>query len=178
MLTEMRFHIPPSELAGEDTVEAFKDAVMKKASVVTTSGDAIAIFREIHCLSPRGRYDIKIFPTYLHLHGKTFDYKIAASSVMRLFLLPHKDQRQTYFVVNVDPPIKQGQTRYHYLVFNFKQARIFNRVSVFVFEIEVLSGVHKTSLVPKIEMPLMQRPLMPLRQYKNCDSFQTFRSQN
>jgi structure-specific recognition protein 1 len=56
---------------------------MKKASVVTTSGDAIAIFREIKSLSPHGRYEIKVFPTYIHLHGKTFDYKIAASSVMR-----------------------------------------------------------------------------------------------
>jgi len=122
MLTEMRFHIPASELAGDqDPVEAFKDAVMKRASVVTTSGDAIAIFSQIVCLSPRGRYDIKIFPSYLHLHGKTFDYKIPASSIMRLFLLPHKDQRQTHFVVNVDPPIKQGQTRYHYLVFLFKE---------------------------------------------------------
>ncbi len=62
-----------------------------------------------------------MFPTYIHLHGKTFDYKINTQSVMRLFLLPHKDQRQTYLVVNVDPPVKQGQTRYHYLVFNFKQ---------------------------------------------------------
>ena len=25
-----------------------------------------------------------------------------------------------FFCVNLDPPIKQGQTRYHYLVFNFK----------------------------------------------------------
>merc|ERR1719342_538485 len=40
---------------------------------------------------------------------------------MRLFLLPHKDQRQMYFCVNLDPPIKQGQTRYHYLVFSFMQ---------------------------------------------------------
>ena len=62
----------------------------------------------------------KVFPTFFHLHGKTFDYKISLSNVMRLFMLPHKDQRQMHFVVNVDPPIKQGQTRYHYLVFNFK----------------------------------------------------------
>lgn len=119
-LSEMRFHIPGSELAGEDPVADFRDKVMSKASVVVTSGDAIAIFREISCLSPRGRYDIKIFPNFIHLHGKTFDYKIPASSVIRLFLLPHKDQRQMHFAVNLDPPIKQGQTRYHFLVFNFK----------------------------------------------------------
>ena len=26
-----------------------------------------------------------------------------------------------FFCVNLDPPIKQGQTRYHYLVFSFMQ---------------------------------------------------------
>jgi len=122
-LAEMRFHIPSTELSGDvDPAEAFRDHVVKKANIVTTStGDAIAIFREIHCLAPRGRYDIKMYPTFIHLHGKTFDYKIPTGTVMRLFLLPHKDQRQMFFCVNLDPPIKQGQTRYHYLVFSFMQ---------------------------------------------------------
>ena len=48
----------------------------------------------------RGRYDIKIYPTFLQLHGKTFDYKIAFTSILRLFLLPHRDNRQMYFVVS------------------------------------------------------------------------------
>lgn len=67
----------------------------------------------------RGRYDIKVFQTFFQLHGKTFDYKIPMSTVLRLFLLPHKDTRQMFFVVSLDPPIKQGQTRYHYLVLLF-----------------------------------------------------------
>jgi len=125
-LSEMRFHIPATlageDGEGEDPAEAFKDHVVKKANIATTStGDAIAIFREITSLSPRGRYDIKMYPTFIHLHGKTFDYKIPTGTVMRLFLLPHKDQRQMFFCVNLDPPIKQGQTRYHYLVFSFMQ---------------------------------------------------------
>lgn len=52
-LMEIRFHIPTSELAGDDPVEAFHSQVMQKASVISVSGDAIAIFREIHCLTPR-----------------------------------------------------------------------------------------------------------------------------
>lgn len=91
-----------------------------------------------------GRYDIKIFQSFFQLHGKTFDYKIPMSTVLRLFLLPHKDGRQMYFVVSasisitliinifvkyffctmqvsLDPPIKQGQTRYHFLVILFNQ---------------------------------------------------------
>merc|ERR1711936_1105830 len=60
-------------------------------------------------LSPRGRYDIKMYPNFIHLHGKTFDYKIPVGTVMRLFLLPHKDQRQMFFSVNLDPPFKQDE---------------------------------------------------------------------
>uniref|UniRef100_A0AAG5DMT2 FACT complex subunit SSRP1 n=1 Tax=Anopheles atroparvus TaxID=41427 RepID=A0AAG5DMT2_ANOAO len=119
-LMEMRFHIPTSESADTDPVEAFQENVMKQASVISVSGDAIAIFREIHCLTPRGRYDIKVFQSFFQLHGKTYDFKIPTSSVLRLFLLPHKDNRQMFFVISLDPPIKQGQTRYHFLVTLFQ----------------------------------------------------------
>ncbi|XP_064111403.1 FACT complex subunit Ssrp1-like [Macrobrachium nipponense] len=118
-LVEMRFHIPSSELAGEDPVESFQQRVMAKASVITATGDALAIFREVQCLTPRGRYDIKVYPSFIQLHGKTFDFKIPIQTVLRLFLLPHMDQRQHFFVVSLDPPIKQGQTRYPYLILLF-----------------------------------------------------------
>jgi len=122
-LSELRFHIPTQELAGdEDPIESFKEQVLAKANIVTaTGGKVMASFKEISSLSPRGRYDIKFYPTFFHLHGKTFDYKIPVTTVIRLFLLPHKDQRQVFFCVNLDPPIKQGQTRYHYLVLTFLQ---------------------------------------------------------
>lgn len=51
---EMRFHIPTSEMAGDlDPVDSFHQQVMTKASVISVSGDAIAIFRELQCLTPR-----------------------------------------------------------------------------------------------------------------------------
>lgn len=50
---EMRFFIPSNEAAGDDPVESFQKQVMNKASVISVSGDAIAIFREIQCLTPR-----------------------------------------------------------------------------------------------------------------------------
>ncbi|KAG8125399.1 hypothetical protein E2320_020703 [Naja naja] len=92
-----------------------------EVSLMEATGDAICIFRELQCLTPRGRYDIRIYPTFLHLHGKTFDYKIPYTTVLRLFLLPHKDQRQMFFVISLDPPIKQGQTRYHFLILLFSK---------------------------------------------------------
>ncbi|KAI5707179.1 hypothetical protein M8J76_000991 [Diaphorina citri] len=121
-LIEMRFYIPTNEIAGDtDPVEAFKDSVMNQASVINATGDAIAVFNEIQCLTPRGRYDIKIFNSFFQLHGKTFDYKIPISTVLRMFTLPHKDGRQNFFVISLDPPIKQGQTRYHFLTLLFNQ---------------------------------------------------------
>ncbi|OWK17766.1 SSRP1 [Cervus elaphus hippelaphus] len=120
-LMEVRFYVPPTQEDGVDPVEAFAQNVLSKADVIQATGDAICIFRELQWLTPRGRYDIRIYPTFLHLHGKTFDYKIPYTTVLRLFLLPHKDQRQMFFVISLDPPIKQGQTRYHFLILLFSK---------------------------------------------------------
>lgn len=60
-----------------------------------------------------------MYATFLQLHGKTFDYKIPYNDILRLFSLPHKDRKSEYFVLHVDPPIKQGQTRYHFLICTF-----------------------------------------------------------
>jgi structure-specific recognition protein 1 len=118
-LMEMRFHIPTVD--GVDPVQAFVEQVLEKASIIQATGESIATFKELQCLTPRGRYDIKIFPTFIQLHGKTFDYKIPITSVLRLFQLPHKDSRQVFFVMSLDPPIKQGQTRYHFLILLFNK---------------------------------------------------------
>nr|XP_040030473.1 FACT complex subunit SSRP1a isoform X1 [Gasterosteus aculeatus aculeatus]XP_040030474.1 FACT complex subunit SSRP1a isoform X1 [Gasterosteus aculeatus aculeatus] len=121
-LMEVRFYVPPSQTdERQDPVEAFAENVLSKADVIQATGDAVCIFKELQCLTPRGRYDIRIYPTFLHLHGKTFDYKIPYTTVLRLFLLPHKDQRQMFFVISLDPPIKQGQTRYHFLILLFSK---------------------------------------------------------
>lgn len=36
-----------------------------------------------------------------------------------MFLLPHKDQRHMFLVLHINPPIRQGQTRYPFLVLEF-----------------------------------------------------------
>ncbi|XP_041930341.1 FACT complex subunit SSRP1a isoform X2 [Alosa sapidissima] len=119
-LMEVRFYVPPGTAdEGADPVEAFAQNVLSKADVIQATGDAVCIFKELQCLTPRGRYDIRIYPTFLHLHGKTFDYKIPFTTVLRLFLLPHKEQM--FFVISLDPPIKQGQTRYHFLILLFSK---------------------------------------------------------
>jgi len=80
-------------------------------------GEGIVLFSDTLCLTPRGRYDIDMFPTFLRLRGKTTDYKIAYTSIIKLFLLPKPDEAHVLFVIGLDPPLRQGQTRYPFLVF-------------------------------------------------------------
>ena len=78
-----------------------------------------------------------MFPDFLCLRGKTYDYKIVYSSISRLFLLP-KDDLHIIFIVRstslhlvslvitvlklgLKIPIRQGQTRYQYLVMQFSR---------------------------------------------------------
>lgn len=115
-LMEMRFHIPASSTSdSNDPVKDFVEHVVKEASVLQITGESIVTFSELQCITPRGRYDIKLFPSFIQLHGKTFDYKIPVNTVLRLFQLPHKDGRQVFFIIAMDPPILHGQTRYNFL---------------------------------------------------------------
>ncbi|KRZ13806.1 FACT complex subunit SSRP1 [Trichinella zimbabwensis] len=115
-LMEMRLYISSDPNTEEDPAEEFKRKIAEKAGFLKESGKELAVLEQVLCATPRGRYDIKIYPTMLALHGKTFDYKIPISSILRLFLLPHQDGRRMFFVIGLDPPVKQGQTRYYFLI--------------------------------------------------------------
>lgn len=89
------------------------------------SGDVIASLPEIACTVPRGRYSIDMFDSFLRLHGKSYDYKIDYTSVQKLFLLPKTDDAHILLVLALDPPLKQGLTRYQHLILQFpKEERI------------------------------------------------------
>ena len=52
--------------------QAFHDAIKEKAELGHVSGDTISSFEEILVLMPRGRYDVDMFPDFLHLQGKMY----------------------------------------------------------------------------------------------------------
>ncbi|XP_037570526.1 FACT complex subunit SSRP1 [Dermacentor silvarum] len=118
-LMDLRFHISTDPNSEMDAIQAFRHSVLSKASIIQATGDAMVTFKELRCLTPRGRYDIKIFSSCIQLRGNKLDYKFPLTTVLRLFLLPYKDNLQVYFVLSLDPPIKQGQTRYHFLILLF-----------------------------------------------------------
>jgi len=156
-MVEIRFHVPGThtKICGSDAgsqksdaedddddeeisaAQVFHDAIKEKAEIGQVTGDIILSFEEVLISTPRGRYDVDMFPEFLRLRGKTYDYKILYSSISRLFLLP-KDDMHVLFIVSVfltlgivsyvtyllyqlglSTPIRQGQTRYQYLVMQF-----------------------------------------------------------
>ena len=153
-MTEIRFHVPGTHtrIRGSDdgsqksdaeddeeeisAAQAFHDAIKEKAEIGQVIGDLVLSFEEVLVLTPRGRYDVDMFPEFLRLRGKTYDYKILYSSISRLFLLP-KDDMHILFIVclfatsrnklttnvqlGLSVPIRQGQTRYQYLVMQFSR---------------------------------------------------------
>lgn len=69
--------------------------------------------------SPRGKYSVDLYPTYLKLHSKTFQYKILYKFIQKMFLFSNPQQSQHYFVIGLNPPVRQGRTSYPYLLVQF-----------------------------------------------------------
>ncbi|GAA5972879.1 hypothetical protein JCM11641_003986 [Rhodosporidiobolus odoratus] len=107
------------EEGGEQAAQAFHDAVKEKADIGQVVGESFCTVGDVLCVTPRGRFDIDLYPDFLRLRGKTYDYRIGYPQIQRLFLLPKPDDIHSQLVVNIDPPIRQGQTRYPYLVMQF-----------------------------------------------------------
>lgn len=113
-LVEMRFYIPEEEEA-KNTYEKIKD----RADITAFAGESMCSFNHMGVAVPRGRYDVDMYANYIKLRGKAIDFKILYSSITRLFLLPKPDNVIVSFVVSLDPPIRQGNTMYPHLVFQF-----------------------------------------------------------
>ncbi|OLY83941.1 FACT complex subunit POB3 [Smittium mucronatum] len=136
-LVEIRFYVPgtapvdPDQPAndgsdgenegstGTSAAQVFYETVKSKADIGQIIGSSIVTFNEVLCLTPRGRYTIDMFKNFLRLRGKTYDYKILFDHISRLFLVTKPDGLHVILVISLSPPIRQGQTRYPYLVFQF-----------------------------------------------------------
>ncbi|KAG6903162.1 hypothetical protein C0995_004710 [Termitomyces sp. Mi166 len=135
-MVEIRFYVPGtqtklkdsgSDAEGDDededdisAAQVFHDTIKDKAVIGQEPGDLILSFEEVLVLTPRGRYDMDMYPEFLRLRGKTYDYKIDYNHINRMFLLP-KDELHVLFILDLRSPIGQGQTRYQYLVMQFSR---------------------------------------------------------
>ncbi|KAJ8654000.1 hypothetical protein O0I10_010336 [Lichtheimia ornata] len=97
----------------------FYETIKSKLEFSQMTTENIVQFQEVLCLTPRGRYNIDMYQDFLRLRGKTYDYKILYSNIIKLFLLLKPDEMHVMFVIGLDPPLRQGQTKYPFLVFQF-----------------------------------------------------------
>ena len=116
-LVAIRFYVPPDQDVDPGDKEAATPAevlqsrILQVASVKKTSGSIIAEFEESKgtFLTPRGRYSIELYDSFLRMRGAKYDYKIKYDDISRLFLLPRQDDTYKAFVIALDKPIRQGQ---------------------------------------------------------------------
>ncbi|KAJ3323186.1 FACT complex subunit [Blyttiomyces sp. JEL0837] len=97
----------------------FCETIKSRADVSATQGDSIVTFADLLCLTPRGRFELDMGATSFRIRGKSNDYKILFKSIRNMFLLPKPDDLHYMFIMQLDPPVRQGQTRYPFLVFQF-----------------------------------------------------------
>jgi hypothetical protein len=64
-----------SDASAKEKAQLFLKNVLAKADIVSASGKGLISFSQLPVLTPRGRYDIEMFPSFMRMHGKTFDYK-------------------------------------------------------------------------------------------------------
>lgn len=113
-LVEMRFYIPE-----EENAKKIYEKVKARADTSAFAGESLCSFSHMGVTVPRGRYDVDMYANYIKLRGKAVDFKILYTSITRLFLLPKPDNIIVSFVMSLDPPIRQGNTMYPHLVFQF-----------------------------------------------------------
>ncbi|KAL2218591.1 hypothetical protein M432DRAFT_377599 [Thermoascus aurantiacus ATCC 26904] len=167
-LVEMRFYIPGTavkkekgeedekEEEGEEQNAAnlFYETLMEKAEIGDVAGDTFATFLDVLHLTPRGRFDIDMYESSFRLRGKTYDYKIQYASIKKFFLLPKNDDTHTLIVLGLDPPLRQGQTRYPFLVM---QLKLDEEISLELnMTQELLETRYKDKLQPRYEEPIHQ----------------------
>ncbi|EFX00202.1 structure-specific recognition protein [Grosmannia clavigera kw1407] len=134
-LMEMRFYVPGTttkkEADGDEAgsgaeeeknaVTLFYDTLMEKAEIGESAGDTIATFLDVLHLTPRGRFDIDMYDSSFRLRGKTYDYKIQYDAIKKFMVLPKPDEMHFMLCIGLDPPLRQGQTRYPFVVMQFKR---------------------------------------------------------
>ena len=62
-----------------------------------------------------------MYETSFRMRGKTYDYKIAYESVKKVMMLAKPDDLHMLIVCGLDPPLRQGQTTYPFLVMQFRK---------------------------------------------------------
>ncbi|KAI3646372.1 hypothetical protein MP228_009300 [Amoeboaphelidium protococcarum] len=100
----------------DSAANIFYETVKAKADVGQLVGEPLALIEDVPFITPRGRYNMDLYEDSIRLHGKSHNYRIPYLSIKSLFALTRPDDIHEFIVIGMDPPLRQGQTRYPFLV--------------------------------------------------------------
>lgn len=93
-----------------------------------------------------------MYEASFRLRGKTYDYKIQYEAIKKFMVLPKPDEMHCMLVIGLDPPLRQGQTRYPFVVMQFKKDE---EVTIDLnLEEDELKSRYQDKLEPHYEEPL------------------------
>lgn len=95
-----------------------------------------------------------MYENSFRLRGKTYDYKIQYDTLKKIMVFPKPDELHFMMCVGLDPPLRQGQTRYPFLVMQFKKDEEVT-IDLNMTE-ELLNEKYQGKLSPRYEQPLHQ----------------------
>lgn len=95
-----------------------------------------------------------MYENSFRLRGKTYDYKIQYDAIKKFMILPKPDETHFMICIGLDPPLRQGQTRYPFLVMQFKKDEEVT-IDLNMTE-ELLKEKYEGKLLPHYEQPLHQ----------------------
>eukprot|EP01083_Nonionella_stella_P065704 172353_1 len=120
-LTEIRFYVPPTGEGDVSAAEKFVSELTDKARLgLYDETEIVATFKDVLMVTPRGRYRLELGKDMLHMHGKTYMFKIKNAHIKKCWMLPTPDDHRL-FIVGLSEPARQGQTQYPFLLMRFHE---------------------------------------------------------
>jgi structure-specific recognition protein 1 len=118
-LVQIRMRFPGGDEEEDETpAEIFQKRIMERGMIQSVTGDVLAEFTEEQgtFITPRGRYAMQMYSTFLRMHGAKYDYKITYDDIGTIYLLHRPDDISSSIVISLEKPIRQGNQKYPFLV--------------------------------------------------------------
>ena len=120
---------PETENPEPTHAETIHEEIRKKSKIEENVGDLLCTLPDLPLVVPRGKYTADLYRDNsqskgeVRLHGSTFSYKVNFKNILKAFLLPQNDDSNTNLVIGFDKPLRQGNTSYPYIIFQFKRSK-------------------------------------------------------
>eukprot|EP00762_Andalucia_godoyi_P006494 ANDGO_02840.mRNA.1 FACT complex subunit POB3 len=143
VLSEIRFNIPLAAKVslkdGEDPAEGpdeFQRVVVDRAEIVDNK-DIICSFDDVKFHHPRSNFKIDFGKGFMRLIGKSHSHRVDFEMIQKMFCIgpDEEDAKAMYFVMVIQPPLRQGKSAYNILVAEFDRDDMFNETSPFPLNI-------------------------------------------